>query len=122
MKVRIQGNSFRFRLKQPEVDRFIAAGSITEAVEFGAATESSLSFVLEVTQQEKFSVAFQSNKVIFYVPAGISDKWMSTNSTGFEKWIDNGPGRKMKLLVEKDFRCMEACAEDNAGSYEQPFH
>src|SRR5687768_15323056 len=115
MKVRIQGNSFRFRLKQPEVERFIAEGNITEKVEFGIAAESCLSFALQVAEHEKFSVAFQSNKVIFYLPAGVSDKWASTNSTGFEESIDTGLDRKIKLLVEKDFRCMEACAEDNAG-------
>ena len=122
MKVRIQGNSFRFRLKQPEVDRLIAEGSVTETVEFGAAAGCALSFVLQVTQQENFSVAFQSDSVVFSVPAAISNKWISTNSTGFEDWIDTGFDRKIKLLVEKDFRCMEACAEENAGSYEQPFH
>ena len=122
MKVRIQGNSFRFRLKQPEVDRFIAEGSIAETVEFGPTAESWLTFSLHITQQEKYSVAFESNTVIFYVPAGISGQWGSTNSIGFEEWIETGPDRKMKLLVEKDFRCMEACAEDNAGSYEKPFH
>ena len=122
MKVRIQGNSFRFRLKQPEVDRLLAEGSITETVEFGAAAGLSLSFILQVTHQENFSVAFECNKIAFYVPARISNTWMSTNSTGFEEWIDTGIDRKIKLLVEKDFRCMEACAEENAGSYEQPFH
>lgn len=122
MKVRIQGNSFRFRLKQPEVERFIAEGSIAETVEFGPAAESCLTFSLQITQQEKCSVAFQANTVIFYVPEGIAGEWGSTNSTGFEEWIDTGLDRKVKLLVEKDFRCMEACAEDNAGSYEQSFH
>ena len=122
MKVRIQGNSFRFRLKQPEVERFMAEGIIAETVEFGPAAASCLTFSLKITQQEKSSVVFQSDTVIFYVPAAISGEWGSTNSTGFEEWIDTGADRKMKLLVEKDFRCMEACAEDNAGSYEQPFH
>jgi hypothetical protein len=122
MKVRIQGNSFRFRLKQPEVQILKEEGRIQETVEFGQSPASRLSFSLQVTHDVVFSVLFQSDTVTFYVPSQIAERWITSDGVGFEELVDTGDNRKIKLLVEKDFRCMQACADENAGAFEQPFH
>ena|SRR5687768_2336160 len=122
MKVRIQGNSFRFRLKQPEVVALKGEGSIKETVEFGASPASSLSFSLQVKKDAQFSVLFKSNTVTFIIPSGVADHWVNSDSVGFEELIDTDESRKIKLLVEKDFSCMQACTDENAGTFEQPFH
>jgi hypothetical protein len=120
MKIRILANSFRFRLKQPEVASFQEKGLIEERVEFGAAVSEQLSFQLQVTEKETFSVSFSDGKVVFYLPASLTEEWMTTNRVGIQQEIDTPANRKIKLLVEKDFKCMDACEEDNAGSYHYP--
>ena len=122
MKVRIQGNSFRFRLKQPEVLRLKEEGRMEETVEFGSSPASCLNFLLQVHKEQHFSVLFESNTVTFSVPSSIAEHWINSGSVGFEELIETGDNRKIKLLVEKDFRCTQACADENTGAYEKPFH
>jgi hypothetical protein len=39
---------------------------------------------------------------------------------GFSADVDSGKGRRISLLVEKDFMCMDGREEDNVGSYPNP--
>jgi hypothetical protein len=122
MKVRIQGNSFRFRLKQPEVLMLKENGSMHETVEFSPSPASWLSFSLLVKEDDHFTVTFHSNTITFCIPSRVAENWISSDSVGFEELIDTGDDRTIRLLVEKDFRCSQACADENAGAFEQPFH
>ena len=120
MKVRILDNSFRFRLKAPELEILQKKGKISETVEFGVAASSQLSFCLQVNGTGKATVVFQHNSIIFYLPEQLVDKWISTDMTGFSNEIEAEDGKLISLLVEKDFKCMAVCAENDPASFSQP--
>jgi hypothetical protein len=120
MKVRIQKNSIRFRLKQQEVNQFRQAGKVSEVLEFGADAENKLTFTLESFDEPELAVQFKANTTTIFVPLTLAEQWTTTELVGFDGRIDTGKGRTMSILVEKDFVCMDGREEDNVGSYPNP--
>jgi hypothetical protein len=120
MKVRIQKNSIRFRLKQQEVTQFGQAGKVSEVLEFGADAENKLTFTLESFDEPELAVQFKANTTTIFVPLTLAEQWTTTELVGFDERIDTGKGRTISILVEKDFVCMDGREEDNVGSYPNP--
>ena len=120
MKVRISGNSIRFRLKQPEVSYFQQHGNLTEVTAFGPAPADQLRFILEVSAAPELAVHFEGSATTIRVPQELADKWTGTALVGFDGMVDTGKGQQMALLVEKDFACLDAPEEANAGTYPNP--
>jgi hypothetical protein len=120
MKVRIQKNSLRFRLKQPEVNQFQQTGKVSEVLEFGANAENKLTFTLEAFNEADLAVQFVANTTTVFVPSTLAEEWTTSDLVGFDGMIDTDKGRRISILVEKDFVCMDGREEDNVGSYPNP--
>lgn len=120
MKVRISGNKIRFRLKEPEVKLFQQEGIISEVLAFGLSQADQLAFTLTTVDSHQIAVSFLSNQVSFSIPKAQADDWTSTDKVGFEAALNTGKGKDILLLVEKDFKCLDAREEDNEGSYPNP--
>lgn len=120
MKVRILGNTLRFRLRQQDVSQFEESGKVSQTTEFGQALSDKLSFILEVTKEEELAVKFDGNEVIVGVPKKLTAAWTGSDMVGFEGKIDTGEGRFVEVLVEKDFACLDAPEEENIGAYPNP--
>ena len=120
MKVRIQHNSIRFRLKEPEVAYFKKHGFIKETLVLGNDTGAQLQFALQVTSDEILSAHYLSNMVTINVPAHTADAWTETDLVGFDGVVNTVSGSPLKVLVEKDFKCLDGSEEDNIGSYPNP--
>ena len=105
MKVRIQSNSIRFRLKENETDQLYREGKLSEVLELGTGLENTLSFTLQAVETEVIRVAFDRNNIVFYIPQHLVEYWVQNNEVGFNEAIDIGKGKKLKFLVEKDFPC-----------------
>jgi hypothetical protein len=120
MKVRIQKNSIRFRLKEPEVNHFQQTGKVSEVLEFGTDAENKLTFTLQAFDEHNLAVQYKGNTTTIFVPSTLADQWTTTDLVGFDGRIDTGKGRTISILVEKDFVCMDGREEDNVGSYPNP--
>ncbi|MBE7172419.1 MAG: hypothetical protein INR73_17660 [Williamsia sp.] len=120
MKVRISGNSIRFRLKQAEVHRFQQEKEVVEVTAFGPAHADKLSFVLKAGSSNDFSIAYQFNTVTLEVPPRVCHAWTTTELVGFEETIDTGKGEAIKILVEKDFACLDRTDVENEDTYPNP--
>ena len=119
MKIRIKGNSIRVRLSRTEVDNFGKNGYLEEHTEFGA---SSFTYALQnVESGDTMSATFADGKITMNVPATITREWTTTEKVGFENNMDIGNGKQLYLLLEKDFKCIDAPAtEDQSDNYEHP--
>lgn len=120
MKVRIQKNSIRFRLKQPEVNQFQQNGTVLEVLEFGDSIEDKLTFSLKVFSKPAIAVEYKANTTTIFVPHILAEKWTTTDLVGFDAKVMTTHGQCVNVLVEKDFVCMDGRDEDNAGSYPNP--
>ena len=120
MKVRIAGNTIRFRLKQPEVAAFEQQGKLTEVTAFGPEPADQLRFILEASSDPQLTVRFEACTTTVRVPRELALQWTETELVGFSGKADTGKGGQVDVLVEKDFACLDAPEEDNIGAYPNP--
>ncbi|EHQ30433.1 DUF7009 family protein [Mucilaginibacter paludis] len=112
MKIRIKGNSLRYRLSKLEVELFTETEKIAELTEFG---NQSLQYVLQRYDGDELSAQFNNNTITLFMPATMANEWANTNRVGF----DNGTA-PLFLLVEKDFQCLDNVTEDQSDNYPNP--
>lgn len=112
MKIRIKGNSLRYRLTKTDIDYFSKHGYIEETISFG---DQKLIYALQRYQEDKLTADFNNQKIVLYVPVFMEEQWARTDCVGFED--SNGP---LYLLIEKDFKCLDNVAEDQSDNYPNP--
>ena len=120
MKVRIQGNSLRFRLKQPEVAALKENDQITEEICFGEAPAESLRFVLACGNGPAFSIHYMPGNFTAMVPREVMRHWTESEQTGIEEDVMLPSGRNIHLLIEKDFKCLNGTDKENSGTFPNP--
>lgn len=118
MKIRIKGNSLRYRLTRSEVDQFVLRGSVEEKVNFG---NSVLHYSLKKSAQDQLSATFNDDGITLYFPSSFINKWMEEDQPGFEYNMKlPGSDEPLYLLVEKDFTCLDKTNEDQSDNYPNP--
>lgn len=114
MKIRIKGNSLRYRLTRPEVERFGRDGYLEEVTDFG---ETQLIYALKVTAADELWANLVQNKITLFMPDFMRQQWIQTDTVGFENATGN-----FYLLVEKDFQCLDNTTEDQSDNYPNPLN
>ncbi len=104
MKLRIQGNSIRLRLTRSEVRRLAEAGEVV--AETRVAPGSSLVYRLQTTDRAGLGASLSGVALTVSVPRDWVAGWPDDERVGFEGTQDAGDGRRLALLVEKDFDCL----------------
>lgn len=112
MKIRIKGNSLRYRLTQSEVAKLWETGYLEEQTEFPNKT---FIYTIETANDNNLSSAFNNDKIILYMPKAMIDELYNTDKVGF-----NDKSGKVNLLVEKDFACIDNTEEDQSDNYPNP--
>ena len=119
MKVRIKGNSLRYRLTKTEIDNFGKLGFLEEKTEF--LNGPSFHYRLERKAGiENLEASFSGNMICIFVPENIATEWTTTDVVGFDTKMNIGDGKELFLLVEKDFVCLDNTFEDQSDNYENP--
>ncbi|MBE4949843.1 hypothetical protein [Chryseobacterium culicis] len=112
MKIRIKDNSVRFRLTQSEVAKLGVDGTISSVTEF---VNRPFIYSLEQTENKELSAEFIDNRIVLKMPETMIKEWISTDRVGFE-----GQAGNIKLLIEKDFVCIDNTLEDQSDNYPNP--
>ncbi|AZA84353.1 hypothetical protein C1637_05795 [Chryseobacterium lactis] len=112
MKIRIKDNSIRFRLTQSEVAELGQKGIISSFTEF---VDRPFIYTIESTDGEELSAAFIENRMVLKMPETMVSEWISTDRVGFD-----GQAGLVKILVEKDFVCIDNTLEDQSDNYPNP--
>lgn len=113
MKIRIKGNSLRYRLTRSEVEQFKHEGFLKEICQFP--DDNHLTYVLQRSAEDALKASFKNNIIILLVPEKLADEWTDTDKVGVAG--EDGP---LQLLIEKDFKCLENVAEDQSDNYPNP--
>jgi hypothetical protein len=112
MKIRIKGNSLRYRLSKSDVERFCSVGYIEEITDFGS---QQLIYALQRGGHDGLEATFDNNKITVTMPATMASEWDQTDRVGFD-----GQDNKLTLLIEKDFQCLDNVVEDQSDNYPHP--
>jgi hypothetical protein len=121
VKLRLQSNSIRFRLKQSEVEQFARTGRVEEKIISGNGDEGTFSYVLEsVDSVSSPRATLKPRAVIVQVPPDAVMRWASTDQIGIEgeQPVDNQTS--LRILVEKDFARIDGTDEDNTDTFPNP--
>jgi hypothetical protein len=112
MKIRIKGNSLRYRLSKSDVEKFCSVGYLEETTNFGS---QQLIYALQRGGHDGLEATFDNNKITVTMPTAMAAEWGKTDRVGFDG-IDN----QLSLLVEKDFQCLDNVVEDQSDNYPNP--
>ena len=112
MKIRIKGNSIRYRLTKSDMYRLSHEGYLEDRTNFG---NRELVYVIQKTNDHHMSGFFDNNVICLQVPGNVIEELDNTDRVGFE-----GKQGDLLLLVEKDFTCMDKVAEDQSDNYPNP--
>ena len=121
MKLRIRGNSLRLRLKRGEVESLAAGNKLIEETEFPG---SVFSYSLELSDNEDMVASFSNGRIEISMPREIIPEWADTDLVTLYTEQELSADRKLKILVEKDFTCLEPGhhrnCEDDDDTYPHP--
>jgi hypothetical protein len=112
MKIRIKGNSLRYRLTRTDVDHFAAEGYLEEQANFGIEV---LAYAIQSSKANELAASYTNNKITLFMPEAMLHEWATTERVGYESNTDG-----FYLLVEKDFKCLDNVAEDQSDNYPNP--
>ncbi len=122
MKIRIKGNSIRFRLTQSETVEFGKKGKIEESIEFGLTENQRLTFVLISDIHAKFFSANSENgRVKLMIPNDIIENWTNSEEVRIKAEQILSPEKTLQILIEKDFTCLvPRTNEDESDNFPHP--
>ncbi|RPD41382.1 DUF7009 family protein [Chitinophaga barathri] len=118
MKIRIRGNSIRYRLDQADVARIRETGKVEEHTWIGA---HALHFCIR-SRENLFApaVKLEGWGVHLGIPAPYFSQMLDTDETSLDFSLKNPDGSELKILVEKDFKCLTVRDEDDSQAFENP--
>ncbi len=119
MKLRIKGNSLRIRLTSSEVDKFAVSGYLEERTIFASQV---LVYALAAKQGiPGLEATFEGTKITLFVPSEIPAIWAANEVVSYDNNIETADGNQLYLLLEKDFKCIDAPpGEDQSDNFENP--
>lgn len=119
MKIRIKGNSIRYRLTKTEIDDFGKQGWLEEKTEFlnGTVFQYRLEKKADI---ENMKAVFSDNKICIFIPEKMAVDWTTTDMVGFEHKMKLDDDKELFLLIEKDFVCLDDTFEDQSDNYPNP--
>ncbi len=104
MKLRIKGDSVRLRLTQSEVRQLAEAGAVDDAMHI--APGASLTYGLRAADVAGLRAEWEETALTVLVPRGWVSAWAAGDGVGFDGEQTAGEGRRLAILVEKDFECL----------------
>ncbi|MBL7836823.1 MAG: hypothetical protein JNM67_04865 [Bacteroidetes bacterium] len=118
MKIRIKGNSVRYRLTRPEVEKFSKEGYLEEKTEFPG---HEFCYALQAKSGiSDLDVDMQNGKITLYFPDNEKETWYNSQRVGYKFDKPIGEGKSIFILLEKDFACLDNVEEDQSDNYPNP--
>lgn len=113
MKLRMEGNNIRLRLKKSDIEKLKKEGIIGETVAFS--DHLYFYYKLKTNQHDQeINATFVNNAVQITLPLSIANTWMNTDQVGIQYTLDSG----LNILIEKDFPCKTRDDEDKNDTFE----
>ena len=118
MKIRIKGNSIRFRLTKTEVSVFCDKGVYSEETKFNNRT---FHYRIQTSERDQYlSATFNEDTICLFVPKEFTANWANNNEVGIRNLQILDDGTELFLLLEKDFVCLDETFEDQSDNYPNP--
>jgi len=120
MKLRLRENSIRLRLLQSEMNTLGEGGFVAETIVFSA--NQKLTYWLKISKDaSEIFARFENEEITVEIPTQAARDWIETDLVGLEYEQKIDEAAKLKILIEKDFVCVERPFDaDNADAFPHP--
>ena len=108
MKLRIRANSIRLRLGPADVRQLIDTGLVESHTHFTPDTPPHTSALRTAPDTSSVSASFDGSTVLVTLPLPLARQWADSDQVGIEAAQPATPGDPLRILVEKDFECLDA--------------
>ena len=106
MKLRIHGNSMRFRITQSEMAALVDGVRLEDSLQFGPAPgRSTCLCAVEISSQcSEIRASYSDGVIHVTIPANLARTLESTDQVGIEHVQPTAKGAGLKISLEKDFQ------------------
>ena len=111
MKLRLESNNLRLRVRKSDLQKLMQNGSIGDTLTFPNATVFSYELMSAVV--ECLEATFSEGKITVSIPLSILSDWVNSEQVGIEATLDSG----LFVLIEKDFPCKDRPTEDKSDTF-----
>lgn len=119
MKIRIKGNTIRLRLVQAEVRALSAGNTISECTVFGERALFVYALIPSATH-DTITAKLVGSDIHVFLPEAIAQAWYENDLISLSAIQENGLAGGLKILIEKDFACLDHTDEDQSDNYPNP--
>jgi hypothetical protein len=112
MKLRLEGNSIRLRVRKSDLIKLQNEGTVTEALVF----PNSLNFNYALrtsSTAETIDAQLSAEGITVLIPLSIATNWLNSDAVGLEHTLNGG----LFILIEKDFPCTDRPWEDTSDTF-----
>ncbi|MFD0751819.1 DUF7009 family protein [Mucilaginibacter calamicampi] len=112
MKIRIKGNSLRFRLTRSDIATLGSGSAIKEQTEF---LSKAFGYQIIPFDGEIMNADFDGDNLVLQMPKLMIDELAHTDKVGF-----SAISGAVTVLLEKDFTCLDNVDEDQSDNFPNP--
>ena len=122
MKLRIEGNSIRFRVTQSEMAALSSGARLEESAQFGLSPSETLTYAIELSSASAgVHASFSKGIIRLTLPTDLAHVWATTSQVGIEHSQPIAGDAVLKIILEKDFNCLHRRAgEDQRDNFPNP--
>ena len=103
------------------MDQFAQTGRLEEQIFLGTGGDEIFRYVLESTSAVSTTKAVLTPRaVIVQVPPEAVTRWASSDQIGIEGEQPVAHQATLRILIEKDFACIDGTDEENADTFPNP--
>lgn len=118
MKIRIEGDSVRFRLRRSEVETLGREGEVSQTTAF---PEGVFTYRVKLSEEYKqLGASFTNREICLLLPADWGRGWSGNSRVGYSGSIKATNGVSLDLLIEKDFVCLDRDPSGQTDQYPNP--
>jgi len=119
MKIRMQPNSIRLRLKRGEVAQLVKENMLEEVIVFGG--DQTLRYCLQVSFNITAPQAFfKQGEILIKVPHERATHWALSQDVSIEGTQEISGQGALQILIEKDFACLNGDEKQNVDTFPNP--
>ncbi len=123
MKLRLKGNTVRMRLDRRDLERLIEHGEVSDSIQFGPGAVFRYAMIVGPSAPECPTAVYACDTMAVIINAIDVREWNATDRVGFEYEHAVDGGGTVRVLIEKDFACIDrpaSEADDDAFAFPNP--
>jgi hypothetical protein len=112
MKLRLEGNSIRLRVRKSDLIKLHTEGSIKEGLIFPNSLYFNYQLITD-KNAETIDAQLSTEAMTVSIPLSMATNWLNSDAVGLEHTLSSG----LFILIEKDFPCTDRPWEDTSDTF-----